>query len=146
MTSVIQRLHDSEIGGWITWPDLERLHVRLGCPVAQRVDAEAYVESFAEAERWMHETAVRQHPSSEYAKAAHGPSASHSVIDRLFKAGIPGEVSWYFDGAFGASLGGAAGKEPVTDGFRSDESLRTWAAVERWLGKEAQRRKLLARL
>ena len=62
--SVIQRLHDSEIHGSVSWVYDSAFTVQLGIPV----EAEGFVESFKEAEDWLRREAVRLYPESHFAR------------------------------------------------------------------------------
>ena len=125
LVSAIQALHNSEVNGGLAWPEHSRILVYLGCPLdpppRQRMFGEALVASFAEAEEWLRERARHHGETLQQSREA----SEESIVQRLFEAGIPGSVTWVYDGAFGMTLG------PHQDGASS------WAEAEEWLAENA---------
>jgi len=133
---IIQRLHDSEIDGALEWPIQGKIFVHLGSPVSRDFEAEAIVDTFADAQAWLDQEAIRRSPNGAYARSRrHQPAEPQpSIVQELLDADVAGTASWYFDGAFGATLGDPTGEAPRVD---SDATLSSWADCERWLRDQA---------
>jgi hypothetical protein len=123
--SFIQALHDREFNGGLAWPEDGKILVYLGCPLdpppRQRMFGEALVASFVEAQEWLRERARHHGETLQQTQEA----SEEPIVQRLFEAGIPGSVTWVYDGAFGMTLGPRQG------------GASSWAEAETWLSNNA---------
>jgi hypothetical protein len=117
-------MHDMEVNGGLAWPEEGKILVYLGCPLdpppRTRMLGETLADSFAEAEDWL-----RTRAKQDYEAAFSLPRFKRipSIIQRVFKAGIPGSVHWVYDGAFGVELGDRKAE------------VSSWADAEAWLAE-----------
>src|SRR2546421_2256686 len=96
-TSVIQRLHDSEINGGVAWPVQGLILAHFGCPLDGIKFDEALVRTFAEAEAWFNRAAASYFPDSTFARQERlGPHrrSQPQTVDLLYEGGIPGGTYW----------------------------------------------------
>jgi hypothetical protein len=91
VTSAIQQIQDIEFNGGLAWPEDGSILVYLGCPLdpppRTRMFGEALVESFAAAEAWLRDQAMRDGASF---KPAPPKGRSEPVVQRMFE----GRHSW----------------------------------------------------
>jgi hypothetical protein len=120
--SVIQQMHDLELGGGLAWPEDGKILVYLGCPldpIRMREAGEALVGTFGEAEDWLRVKAKERFGVTFQASRKRG----EAVVQRLYEARIPGSVYWIYDSAFAVTLKEHQG------------SVWNWTEAEAWLAK-----------
>jgi hypothetical protein len=118
--SLIQRLHDFEIGGEIEWRADGLIEVNLG-HWKPNVSDIGTVANGAAAMRWLQDAVMRQDGLTRV-EVGTTSSADVMLLDKLRTSGRHGHLYWMYDSTFHAELG----DDPP-------HSEHSWKALRAWL-------------